>query len=69
MVFNIKKIVFKQFYLFIGCAGSSLLCKLFSSCGEHGAALPCDARASHRRGFSCEAQALECGIQGGRAQV
>ena len=32
MVFNIKKIVFKQFYLFLGCAGSSLLHRLFSSC-------------------------------------
>ena len=28
---------FLQFYLFIfGCAGSSLLCELFCSCGEQG---------------------------------
>ena len=26
-------------YLFIDCAGSSLLCGLFSRCGEHGLSL------------------------------
>ena len=40
-------------YVFIfGCAGSSLLCELFSSCGERGAALcrsaPASLVAEHR---------------------
>ena len=40
------------FSSFIGCAGSWLLCRLFSSCGE---------QASHCNGFSClGARALEC---------
>ena len=53
----------KQFYVFIysfGCAGSSLLHRLFSGCGKHGLFFSCGARASHCGGFSCfRAQALE----------
>ena len=43
-----------------GCAGSLLLCGLFSSCGERGHLSRC-VRASHCVGFSCRgAQALGC---------
>ena len=42
------KIILTIFFPF-GCAGSSLLLGLFSSCG---------AQASHCGGFSCRAQAL-----------
>ena len=53
------------FYLFIyfifGCAVSSSLCRLFSSCGKQRLLSSCSARASHCSGFSCfGAQALEC---------
>ena len=47
---------FKQFYLFIyGCAGSSLLQGLFSSCCEQALGLfsSCRVRASHCSGLSC----------------
>ena len=42
-------------YLFIfGCAGSSLLCGLFSSCGEWGLLSSCSVQAFHcGGGFSC----------------
>ena len=33
-------------YLFIGCMGHSLLCELFSSCGEQGLLSICGAQAS-----------------------
>ena len=48
------------FYLFIfGCAGFSLLCGLFSNCGEWGLLSSCGAEASYCDGFSCwGAQAL-----------
>ena len=48
--------------LFIsGCAGSSLLCELFSSCGEWGLLSTCSAWASHCGGFSsCRARPLGC---------
>ena len=40
--------------LFIfGCAGSSLLCQLFVSCGEWRLAFSCGAWTSHFSGFSC----------------
>ena len=43
----------KQKYLFTyGCAGSSLLHGLFSSCGEWGLLSSCDARA-YCSGSSC----------------
>ena len=46
----------KQFYSFIyGCAGSSLLHGLFSSCCERALGLfsSCRVQASHCSGFSC----------------
>ena len=61
---NTKVIYFyylKKFYLLIfGYAGSSLLRKLFSSCGEWGLLSSCGVWASHCGGFSCAAQALRC---------
>ena len=40
--------------LFIfGCAGSSLLCGHFSSCGERGLLSSCRVHVSHCNGFSC----------------
>ena len=36
-----------------GCAGSLLLCQLFSSCGKWGLLSSCGARASHCGDFSC----------------
>ena len=40
-------------YLFtFGCAGSALLCTLFSSCGEWGLLSSCHVQASHCDGFS-----------------
>ena len=45
---------FASLYLFIfGGSGSSLLCGLFSSCGEWGLLSSCCAPASHWSGFSC----------------
>ena len=50
---------FLKNYLFtFGCAGSPLLCGLFSSCVEWGLLSSCDMRASHCGDFSCGAQAL-----------
>ena len=47
---------FLKIILFIfGCAGSSLLRGLFSSCGEEGLLSSCGVRASRCSGFSCEA--------------
>jgi hypothetical protein len=44
---------FKIIYLFVfGCAGSSLLQRLSSSCRELGLLSSCGARASHGSGFS-----------------
>ena len=49
----------KKKLFFCGCAGSSLLCGLFSSCSKQGLISGCDARASYCDGFShCEALAL-----------
>ena len=46
--------VLKIFILLIfGCAGSSLLCGLFSSRGEQGPLSSCRAQAFHCGGFSC----------------
>ena len=41
-----------------GCAGSSLLLELFSSCGDWGLLSGCDAWPSHFSGFSCGAWVL-----------
>ena len=40
-------------WLTFDCAGSLLLCELFSRCSERGAALLYRVRASRRSGFSC----------------
>ena len=50
----------KLFYLFtFDCAGSLLLCRLFSNCGKQGCSR--DVQASHCSGFSCcGAPALGC---------
>ena len=39
--------VFKFYLLIYGCAGSSLLCGLFSSCGKRGLLSSCNAQASY----------------------
>ena len=44
-------------FIYFGCAGSSLLLRLFSACGEWGLLSSCSAQAS-RGGFSRGAQAL-----------
>ena len=49
--FNLKKKVF-------GCAESSLLQRLFSSCSEWGLFSSCGVQASHSGGFCCSAWAL-----------
>ena len=41
------------FFLIFGCAGSSLLSGLFSSCGKQGLCYSCSVRVSHCSGFSC----------------
>ena len=58
MIFlNLKK----SFIIYFGCAGSSLLHGLVSSCGKWELPLSCQAQASHCGGFSCYgAWALEC---------
>ena len=44
-----------------GCAGSLLLCRLFSSCGNQGLLSSCSTWASHCSGISCwAAWALGC---------
>ena len=48
-------------YLFVGCAGCSLLCRLFSSCGRRGLPSSCGLRAFHCGSFSHSwAPALGC---------
>ena len=48
----------KKLFIFL-CAGSSLLLRLFPSCGERGLLSSCGVRTSHCGGFSCwEAWAL-----------
>ena len=51
-------VFFLKLAYFFGCAGSSLLCRLFSSCGDEQPLSSCGAWASHCGGFSCGAQAL-----------
>ena len=52
------------FHLIFGCAGSLLLCRLFSSCGERGLLSSSGRQASHRGGCSCcRARARACGPQ------
>ena len=44
---------FLKFLFIFGCAGSSLLCGLFSHCGEQGLPSSCGVWGSHCGGFSC----------------
>ena len=54
------KIILRYLFIF-GCAGSSLLHGLFSSCCEWGPLSSCSAQASPCRVFSCcRAWALDC---------
>ena len=55
---NTDNLKFFLIYLFIfGCAGSSLMCGIFSSCPEQGLLSCCCVRASHCGGFSfCDSQ-------------
>ena len=47
-LFNIRTFIFM-----FGCAGSSLLCRLFSSCTKWGLLSSCCAQASCGSGFTC----------------
>ena len=49
-------ILFMYSFIF-GCAGSLLLCGLFSSCSKQGLVSSCGLQTSHCSGFSC------CGAQ------
>lgn len=55
-------LIFFFFILFFGYAGSSLPCRLFSSCGRRGPLSSCGAQASHCSGLSC------CGAEALRLQ-
>ena len=52
----LKIILFMYSFIF-GCAGSLLLCGLFSSCSKQGLVSSCGLQTSHCSGFSC------CGAQ------
>ena len=52
VVYNPLKKIFLFMYFF-ACAGSSLLCWLFSRCGKRGLLSACGARASQCGGFFC----------------
>ena len=55
------KFFFNVFIFISGCVGSSLLCRLCSSCSDRGPLSSRDTQASHCRGFSCcGTQALGC---------
>ena len=57
LVLNTLKIFFKSIYFIFGCAGSSVLLKLFS--GRSEGLLP-HCRACHYSGFCCQAWAPAC---------
>ena len=61
-----KKIFLNNVMYLSDCAGTSLLCGLFSTCGEKGLLSSCDGRAFQFGSFSCyRARALEhAGISG-----
>ena len=60
LLYLVLFVVILFIYLFFGCAESSLLCGLFSSCVEQGLISSCGARVSHCSGFSFRGvQALE----------
>ena len=45
--------ILKNIFIYLSRAGSSLLLRLFSSCGNPGLLSSCGAPASHCSGFSC----------------
>ena len=51
------------FFFFLGCAGPSLLCGLFSSYGEQGALSSRNSRVSHCGGFLLQNRALVLGCK------
>ena len=68
--FIIINFLFLFIYLFVfGCAGSSLLHGLFSSCGQQGLLSSWSMQASYRADFSCGVRVLgdagfsNCGSQ------
>ena len=67
LVLLVDYLIFDNFifiYLFsFGCAVSSLLYRLSSSCGERGLLSSCSAGASHCGGFSC-CRARTLGFEG-----
>ena len=50
LLIEVASLVFLKILLIFGCAGSSLLCGLLSSCGNQGLLSSGSARASHCRG-------------------
>ena len=59
LTYGFRSFIFLNFQFFIlGCAGSSLLHRLFCSCSERGLLSSCSAWVSHFGGFSC------CGARG-----
>ena len=54
----------EKIFIYFGCAGSSLLHGLFSSCSEQGLLSGCSVWVSHCGGFSC----CSTWALGGRAQ-
>ena len=52
------------YLLIFGCAGSSLLHRLFSSCGKQGPLSSCDAWTSHCGDFCCDSGAVEYRLNG-----
>ena len=69
---SVQELFIKLINVFIyGCAGSSLLLGLFSSCNEQGFLSSCGAQVYHCGGFSCcGARALEhLGFSSGSSRV
>ena len=65
LIFNISFFFFFIILFIFGCAGSSLMCRLFCSCGEQGLLSNCSARTSRCSGFyCCGAQALRYRFSG-----
>ena len=62
--FHLKTAIHKikpVLFIYFGCAGSSLLCRLFSSCSEWRLLCSCHVGVSHYSGVSCcGACALGC---------
>ena len=52
ILLTMQDIYFLNNLIYFGCAGSSLLCRLFSGCGEQRRFSSCSVWASHCNGFS-----------------